>query len=202
MEEDAAQFHFDPDTYLEVVTSEIPSYVELQDRTAEATVGVTAGEILDLGAGTGETAVRVAGMHPSAQIVGIDESIEMLAHARQRLPEGDFSVGRLEDPLPSGRFDLVVSALAIHHLDGPGKQQLFKRIAERLAPGGRFVMADVVVPDDPADVVTPVDGIYDKPSRVADMLTWLGEAGFDSRVFWTKLDLAVIVAELRSEPAA
>jgi tRNA (cmo5U34)-methyltransferase len=202
MEEDAGQFHFDPDTYLEMVTSEIPSYVELQDRTAEATVGVAASTILDLGAGTGETAVRVAGTHPSAHLVGIDESVEMLAHARLRLPEGEFRVGHLEDPLPSGQFDLVVSALAVHHLDGPGKQQLFKRIAERLTPTGRFVMADVVVPDDPADVVTPIDGVYDKPSQVVDLLAWLEQAGFDSRVAWSKLDLAVIVAELRSEPPA
>jgi tRNA (cmo5U34)-methyltransferase len=90
----------------------------------------------------------------------------------------------------------------VHHLDGPGKQQLFKRIAERLTPTGRFVMADVVVPDDPADVVTPIDGVYDKPSQVVDLLAWLEQAGFDSRVAWSKLDLAVIVAELRSEPPA
>jgi tRNA (cmo5U34)-methyltransferase len=63
-------------------------------------------------------------------------------------------------------------------------------------------MADVVVPNDPADVVTPIDGIYDRPSRVVDMLTWLGEAGFDSRVAWSKLDLAVTVAEHRPETPA
>src|ERR1039458_8104172 len=101
----------------------------------------------------------------SATLVGIDESPEMLAHARRRLPEGDFRVGGLEDPLPKGHFELVVSALAVHHLDGPAKAHLFERIAERLVPGGRFVMADVVVPDDPGDAVTPIDGVYDKPSR-------------------------------------
>jgi tRNA (cmo5U34)-methyltransferase len=198
MEQDAGQFHFDPDTYLELVISEIPSYKELQVQTADATVGVAAIGILDLGSGTGETAARVADKHPSGHLVGIDESADMLAHARLRLPRGDFRVGRLEDALPSGHFDLVVSALAVHHLDGSGKQELFKRVAERLVPNGRFVMADVVIPDDPADVVTPIDGVFDKPSRVVDMLAWLGEAGFDSRVAWSKQDLAVIVAERRS----
>jgi cyclopropane fatty-acyl-phospholipid synthase-like methyltransferase len=57
-------------------------------------------------------------------------------------------VGRLEDPLPGGPFDLVVSALAVHHLRAPGKADLFRRIAEQLTPGGRFVMGDVVVSDD------------------------------------------------------
>jgi tRNA (cmo5U34)-methyltransferase len=86
----------------------------------------------------------------------------------------------------------------VHHLDGPGKADLFRRIAERLVPGGRFVMADVVIPDDPGDAVTPIDGIYDTPSSVADLLTWLGEAGFDPRVLWTKHDLALFVAQLPS----
>jgi len=54
-------------------------------------------------------------------------------------------------------YDVVVSALAIHHLDGDGKAILFRRIAGVLRPRGRFVMADVVIPSDPADAVTPID---------------------------------------------
>jgi SAM-dependent methyltransferase len=61
----------------------------------------------------------------------------------------DLRVSRLEDPLPGGNFDLVVSALAVHHLDGAGKADLFARVAARLRPGGRFVFGDVVVSDDP-----------------------------------------------------
>jgi tRNA (cmo5U34)-methyltransferase len=89
----------------------------------------------------------------------------------------------------------VVSALAVHHLDGPAKGDLFQRVAERLVPGGRFVIGDVVIPDDPSDAVTPIDGVYDKPSRAVDLLRWLGEAGFDSRLIWTKQDLAVFVSD-------
>jgi tRNA (cmo5U34)-methyltransferase len=195
MEEAAGQFHFNPESYLEMVISEVPSYEELEDRTAEATIGIEANRILDLGTGTGETAVRVAGKHPTAHLLGIDESPEMLAFARRRLPEGDFMVGRLEDPLPHGQYDLVVSALAVHHLDGPAKAHLFLRIAERLVPGGRFVMADLVIPDDPDEAVTPVDGVYDKPSSVADLLKWLREAGLNSRLLWSKQDLALLVAD-------
>lgn len=198
MEQDAGQFHFNPETYLEMVISEVPAYAELEDRTAEATVGVEVETILDLGTGTGETAVRVAERHPTAHLLGIDESGEMLTHARQRLPEADFAIARLEDPLPPGPFDLVVSALAVHHLDGPDKADLFNRIAERLVPGGRFVMADVVVPEDPNDAITPIDGVYDKPSRVFDLLKWLGQAGFESRLIWSKQDLAVFVADRSS----
>jgi tRNA (cmo5U34)-methyltransferase len=62
-------------------------------------------------------------------------------------------VSRLEDAPPEGNFDLVVSALAVHHLDGAGKADLFARVAVRLRSGGRFVVGDLVVPDDPPGVV-------------------------------------------------
>ena len=70
----------------------------------------------------------------------------------------------------------------MHHLDGAGKADLFARVADRLRPGGRFVLGDVVVPEDPADVVTPIDGVYDMPSTVADQLGWLMQP--DSRREW------------------
>jgi hypothetical protein len=37
-----------------------------------------------------------------------------------RFPAADLRVQRLEDPLPEGSYDLVVSALTIHHLDDAG----------------------------------------------------------------------------------
>ena len=107
-------------------------------------------------------------LHPDAHVVGIDESESMLAVGGDELTGLDLRVSRLEDSLPDGSFDLVVSALAVLHLDGPGKADLFARIAERLRPGGRFVLGDLVIPDDASDVVTPVDGVYDMPSTVAD----------------------------------
>jgi tRNA (cmo5U34)-methyltransferase len=55
------------------------------------------------------------------------------------------------------------------------------------------VLGDVIVPDDPADVVTPIDGAYDQPSRIDDQLRWLGDAGFDASVAWRHRDLAVLV---------
>jgi tRNA (cmo5U34)-methyltransferase len=119
----------------------------------------------------------------------------MLAHARAALPAADLRVGRLEDELPPGPFDIVVSALAVHHLDGDGKAHLFRRICDVLRPGGRFVLGDVIVPEDPADVVTPIDGDVDKPSTVDDQLAWLRIAGFDADVAWRERDLAVLVAD-------
>jgi tRNA (cmo5U34)-methyltransferase len=194
-----SQFHFDPATYEAMVTAEVPGYPRLQDAVAAATRGISATRILDLGTGTGITARRVLDVHPGAQLVGIDESLEMLAAARDALPPAtDLRVARLEDPLPPGPFDLVVSALAVHHLDGPGKQDLFGRIAAVMNAGGRFVLGDVIVPDDPDDVVTPIDGLHDTPSTVAEQLAWLEAAGFRATTTWTERDLAILVGHLPS----
>jgi len=194
--ESADQFHFDPDSYMEMILSEVPAYSELQEATAMAAAAITAKEILELGVGTGETSARLLGVHPGARLTGIDESPGMLGHARQRLPEAHLRVGRLEDRLPEGTYDLVVSALAVHHLDDAAKADLFARVAAQLRPGGRFVLADVVVPEDPGDIVTPIDDDgYDKPSRVEDQLGWLLAAGLSPYVVWTNRDLAVIAAD-------
>jgi tRNA (cmo5U34)-methyltransferase len=191
----AEQFHFDPATYLNMMLAEVPAYRDLQYHVADATRGIDAGSVLELGVGTGETASAVLAVHPGARLVGIDESEPMLARARERFPAADLRVQRLEDPLPEGSYDLVVSALTVHHLDAAGKADLFRRVRGRLRPGGRFVLADVVIPDDPRDVVTPVDSPYDKPSRVADQLGWLREAGLRPAVRWHEKDLVVVAAD-------
>ena len=191
-----AQFHWDPDGYLALMREEVPDYEQLQEQVAAAGA-VDATRILELGAGTGETPRRVLARNPRAVLVGIDASDEMLAHARRALPpeRSELRVSHLEDPLPEGPFDLVVSVLAVHHLDAGGKADLFTRVVAALASGGRFVLGDVVVPEDPRDVVTPIDGDYDKPSAVADQLRWLEEAGLASHLAWQHRDLAVLVAE-------
>jgi tRNA (cmo5U34)-methyltransferase len=187
------QFHFDPSTYLENMRADIPVFDLLQDETARATEGVAAQDILELGVGTGMTAKRVLAVHPKAKLVGIDESEAMLAEADVA---GDLRVSRLEDPLPEGPFDLVVSCLAIHHLDADGKRDLFRRIAAVLKPGGRFVLADVVVPEREEDAVTPTTPGFDRPDPLAAQLEWLRETGFAPETTWTWKDLAVVRADL------
>jgi tRNA (cmo5U34)-methyltransferase len=189
------QFHWDPESYLALMRDEVAGYERLQDELAAATT--PAAFVLDLGTGTGETARRVLDRHPDARLVGIDESDEMLAAARTALAGRpvELRAGLLEDPLPDGPFDLVVSALAVHHLDGPGKAALFRRVHDALLPGGRFVLADVVVPEDPADAVVPLSTEYDLPSPLPDQLEWLREAGFSPAVTWHERDLAVVAAD-------
>jgi L-threonylcarbamoyladenylate synthase len=190
------QFHFDPATYLQMMLDEVPGYSRLQEELVAAS-GSGAASVLELGTGTGETARHLLERHPDARLVGIDVSERMLSVARGSLPSErvELRAARIEDPLPEGPFDLVASALCVHHLSGPAKADLFARVLAVLRPGGRFVLADVVLPDDPADARAPLTPGFDRPSPLADQLRWLGDAGFDAEVVWADRDLAVVVAD-------
>jgi tRNA (cmo5U34)-methyltransferase len=133
-------------------------------------------------------------------LVGVDESASMLGAARETLPAERVTlhVGAIEEPLPDGPFDVVASALCVHHLEGSLKRDLFARVRDVLAPGGRFVLGDVVVPVDRADAVIPLSEGYDHPSPLADQLEWLAETGFAACVVWEHKDLAVVVASDRA----
>jgi tRNA (cmo5U34)-methyltransferase len=178
------------------MAAEIPGYDELQEATVAATEGLEPRSVLELGTGTGETALRVLARHPNTSWVGVDASEPMLRRAGERLPKADLRLGRLEDELPPGPFDLVVSALAVHHLDAAHKRDLFRRVAQVLRQDGRFVLADVVVPRPGQEGPILIDWEMDVPDSAADQVAWLRAAGFDARAEHIRADLAVLVADL------
>jgi tRNA threonylcarbamoyl adenosine modification protein (Sua5/YciO/YrdC/YwlC family) len=189
------QFHFHPESYAAEIRADIPLYEEFQDAVVGAS-GAGARRILELGTGTGETARRLLARHAEATLVGIDESAAMLAAAESVLPSGRVRtvVAWLQDALPDGPFDLVASALCVHHLDAVEKRRLFARVRAILKPGGRFVLGDVIVPAAADDAVTSLTAGYDRPSPLPDQLGWLEAAGFAVEVVWERRDLAVVVA--------
>jgi tRNA (cmo5U34)-methyltransferase len=188
---------WNPEGYVEHMRREIPAYERLQEQLVAATRTIDADAILDLGTGTGETARRVLAIHPRARLTGIDSSPEMLARARETLAaySAELTLQALDAPLPVGPFELVVSALAVHHLEGIAKAELFARVRAVLPPRGRFVLADHMLPDRPEDLVTPADEGYDFPSPVREQLLWLANVGFEARMTWQERDLAVLVAD-------
>ncbi len=187
-----AEMEWNPDLYLREIRVVIPRFDDFQDAVAAATLGVEARVVLELGVGTGETTHRVRALHPSASWIGIDASEPMLRRAREAFPDADLRIARLEEPLPDGPFDLVVSALAVHHLRPDHKRDLFRRVAASLRPGGCFDLGDVVVPERAEDAQIEIDWIVDLPDRADDQVAWLRACGFEAGVVWADRDLAVI----------
>ena len=155
--------------------------------------------MLDLGVGTGETSRRCLDAHPSALAVCLDQDRHKLDAAAIVLGRrAELRLGRFEDRLPEGPFELIVSAFALHHVDGAVKADVFPRIAERLSEGGRFVLADVVEPHPPVSEPTPLDRAQSVVSRTDDLLNALRQAGFQPEVRWAEHDLVVVAASVRS----
>jgi tRNA (cmo5U34)-methyltransferase len=179
----AAQFHWDPQTYLEAIRAEIPRFDELQEQTVAA-IPFEPTRALELGFGTAETTRRIWERYPQTRITGIDSSPEMVFKARE-LGWEEMRLGRIEDPLPDGPWDLVISVLTIHHLDADGKRDLFRRVREQ---SRALVFGDVVeVPS--AHRVAPLEPGFDLPSPADDQAEWCG-----GEVVWRADDLAVIRA--------
>jgi len=106
--------------------------------------------VLDLGCGTGALSYLMLAAFPAATVVACDLSENMLAMCNRRLarfaPRATFrqaDFGACD--LGHGEFDLVVSGLAIHHLDGAGTRALYQRIHRALRPGGMFVNRELVL---------------------------------------------------------
>ncbi|HSI79579.1 MAG TPA: class I SAM-dependent methyltransferase [Solirubrobacterales bacterium] len=177
-----AQFHWDPETYLERIRAEVPRYDELQAE-AIAAIPPAPGRVLELGVGTGETSRRLVERYPEAEVTGLDSSPEMVFRARELGIEA--RLARIEDPLPDGPWDLVISVLTVHHLDDGGKRDLFRRVREQ---SRALVIGDVVaVP--PERRVAPLEAGFDIPAPAADLAEWCG-----GEVTWEADDLAVIRA--------
>ena len=170
----------DPETYLDEIRAEVPRYDELQEATIEA-IPFPPGRVLELGVGTGETTRRLLERYPDAEATGLDAQPEMVFKARELGIE--VRLARMEDPLPDGPWDLVVSVLTVHHLNDDGKRDLFRRVREQARA---MVMGDVVIAD---PQVTPLEAGVDLPSRAEDIVEWCS-----GELVWEADDLAVIRA--------
>ena len=102
--------------------------------------------VLELGCGTGNLSVLLRRAYPDAALRLVDVSAESLEACRCRFAESDRLVFQQQDfgaaEYAAGSFDLVVSSIAIHHLDSPAKRSLFRRIRQWLTDDGILCFAD------------------------------------------------------------
>ena len=174
--------------------------------------------ILDLGAGTGLLSDFLLKKYPDVNFTLIDVSEEMLNISRTRFQKIDkinyinadyinYDFGK--------QYDIIVSALSIHHLDNCDKKKLYFNVYNLLKTGGIFVNGDQFIARS-----ENLEGIYrknwiskieksslnenekhaafermklDKPATIEDNLKWLDEAGFyDSDLFYKYYNFGII----------
>jgi tRNA (cmo5U34)-methyltransferase len=114
-------------------------------------------EVVELCCGNGDLAKLVLTRLPDVRVRAFDGSPRMLSTTRRtcvasvdRLDLRSFDLAatawRALQPPP----DAIFSSLAVHHLDGGQKRQLFRDLFAALRPGGLLVLADLIRPSSQA----------------------------------------------------
>ncbi|MEL7686155.1 class I SAM-dependent methyltransferase [Citromicrobium bathyomarinum] len=105
-------------------------------------------KVLCVGVGTGADIFALASERPDLSFVGVDPSVEMLEVARHRLDEAGIG-DRCElrpgyvDEVPQSDFDAAVSIFVAHFVQRDDRADFYRAIHDRLAPGARFVSAEI-----------------------------------------------------------
>ena len=158
---------------------------------------------LDLGAGTGLLTASIISAFPNATVTLMDVSEKMLEKARERFSSNkrvNFLIWDYSHSTLPGEYNLIVSAMSIHHLFDNEKKSLYQRVFDALKCKGVFINADLVK-GETAKIEQKYQDIwmswirktdlsknelskiidrmqYDRPSSLNIQLQWLKEIGF------------------------
>ena len=92
--------------------------------------------IVDLGCGPGNSTAAIAARWPSAHIIGLDNSREMLARAANAGLEAEWIEGDIATWRPDGAVDLVFANASLQWVANP--EDVARRLFSCVAPGGAF----------------------------------------------------------------
>lgn len=125
-------------------TLQEPMHRPLWEAMLDAALVTPGTRILDAGCGGGGAGVLAA--ERGAQVSGLDAAAGMIRLARDRVPDGDFRVGDIENlPYEDNVFDTVIAANSIQYAgDIVGTLREFRRVCK---PDGRIVAGLFGPPD-------------------------------------------------------
>ncbi len=159
----------------------------LTQRFIDALGAAVEGSVLDVACGPGILSAAIA--KSARDVVAFDLTPEMLKKAAQRCKEAglanvSFREGNAAElPFADAAFDAAVTRLSVHHFDRP--ERVMSEIFRVLRPGGRFVIADVISSEQPAEseLQNAIEILRD-PSHVrmlpgSELSSLVRRAGFD-----------------------
>ena len=181
--------------------------------------------LLDLGCGTGYLVHLLFQRRDDVNVIGVDRKGESLQAARDRFGdrarfvEGDLSdIGAIE--IAEDTFKVIATALTFHDLDDAAKRSVVAWSAERLAPGGVFLLYDRLRLTAPATFALqqaiwarietihgrPMRGAAsfadyeadlsesNRPARLDDYIRWFTELGLEHQILHLHGNVALIAA--------
>lgn len=100
-------------------------------------------KILEIGVGTGNLASKF--LNDNYDIIGIDQSREMLAVAKEKYPKLKVRLGEfLKIPYENKVFDIIVSTYAFHHLKEEEKRIAIREMMRVLKDDGKIIIGDLM----------------------------------------------------------
>lgn len=137
-------------------------------------------QVLDFGCGTG--LVTLALQPFVGRITGADTSEGMLGQLRRKIAAMTLAnvdavrIDALAADLPHGRYDVIVSSMALHHVEDLAP--LFRRFHELLRAGGRVALADL--DREEGTFHDDARGVFHLGFDRAEVVSLLAGAGFES----------------------
>ncbi|MDL2238008.1 class I SAM-dependent methyltransferase [Christensenellaceae bacterium OttesenSCG-928-K19] len=155
MEESRVKKHFEEEAreYDDIILRLIPNYRQMVDVLVSLLHYEESQDfhVIDLGCGTGTISKAVKDKFSNIHLTCVDIAENMLDIASvkngsaTKLIQADFNTFVFPE-----KYDVVVSSLALHHLETESdKLKFYKAIFDAMNPGGIFINIDVVQSDDP-----------------------------------------------------
>ncbi len=175
--------------------------------------------IIDLGCGTGTISKRISEKYPNSKIICLDVASNMIDIAKHKLSghnDVEFITGDFSKIDTNEKYDVIVSSLALHHLENDKeKRDFYTKVYDSLTDFGIFYNADVVLAstdylqdvnmnrwiefinkrvsmDEILNKWIPTYNAEDRPAKLLDQLKWLEDIGFKSvDVIWKYYNFSV-----------
>lgn len=109
---------------------------DVRDRIKDS----NAQRVIDIGCGTGNLCGELSN---AIEVLGIDQSLEMIEHAKSKYPKMNFKIGNfLDKAVIKNNFDIVVTSYAFHSLTYEEKKIAINNMVEYLSDGGKIIIVD------------------------------------------------------------
>ncbi len=170
-----------------------------EDWNREAVIKAITGnprKILDLGCGTGSTTLMVKRAFPSAEVIGLDLSPQMLVMSDYKAQQAGLDIqwvhGMAEaTKFADGEFDVVTASLLLHETPSSVSQTVLQEAYRLLKSGGKVIILDGH--QKTLRNTTWLTDIFEEPYikeyAAGSVDAWLGKAGFSQvlteDVWWT-----------------
>lgn len=101
------------------------------------------GRVIDIGVGTGNLSEKF--LHEGLEVIGVDQSRQMLYVAKKKHPDLKLRLGEfLKLPFENNVADRIVSTYAFHHLTDKEKARALREMLRVLKENGEIIIGDMM----------------------------------------------------------